>query len=359
MAGAGLASRVCRFASSLQVLWLAAAQGPGGFPTRHTRALRRALKISCTRAACAAWASVSVPMAGCSRSPSASARIWRIAVLNNAPLVIGPAVGPACLAGPFARPLTDTLRGGGGSGGMTCPGVALPLSLLQAGRGGPGSAAPAQGMWEEVVAGFIRVRHHALLRLASTAWVSVARAGQVDAFPAAVPDRQALLECVARPLVVGLYEGVFLGEIGSPGVIVVHGRLRSRWCDVHRQVIQWEEAPRGRRVVSSLAHGRCGTRAACVWLCAVAAGPVAGCGSGPWGATHASLKGAAEGTEDFVHKGRVCRLGFCLSADGGLQLAAQSQRPDLVDRKDGAQAGRSGVLAVRSGMASNCCWPSR
>ena len=34
---------------------------------------------------------------------------------------------------------------------MTGPGVALPLSLLQVGRGGPGSAAPARGMWEEIV----------------------------------------------------------------------------------------------------------------------------------------------------------------------------------------------------------------
>ena len=37
---------------------------------------------------------------------------------------------------------------------MTGPGVALPLSLLQAGRGGPGSAVPARGMWEEVVGVF-------------------------------------------------------------------------------------------------------------------------------------------------------------------------------------------------------------
>ena len=72
-------------------------------------------------------------------------------MLDNNPVVIGPAVGPACLARPFARPLADLLRGRGGSGGMTGPGVALPLSLLQAGRGGPGSAAPARGMWEEVV----------------------------------------------------------------------------------------------------------------------------------------------------------------------------------------------------------------
>ena len=44
---------------------LSVVQGPGGFPMRRTRALRRALRISCTRAACAAWASVSVGMAGC------------------------------------------------------------------------------------------------------------------------------------------------------------------------------------------------------------------------------------------------------------------------------------------------------
>ena len=151
MVGAGLALRVCGCTSSLQVLWPAAAQGPGGFPTRRTRALRRALKILCTRAACAASASVSVQMAGCSCSPSASARIWRIAVLDNTPVVIGLAVGPACWAGHFARPLADPVRGRGGSGGTTGLGVALPLSLLHAARGGPGSAAPARGMWEEVV----------------------------------------------------------------------------------------------------------------------------------------------------------------------------------------------------------------
>ena len=60
---------------------------------------------------------------------------------------------------------------------MTGLGVVLPLSLLQAGCGGPGSAAPARGMWEEVVGVFLRVRHHGLLRLASTPWVSVAHAG--------------------------------------------------------------------------------------------------------------------------------------------------------------------------------------
>ena len=67
-------------------------------------------------------------------------------------------------------------------------------------------------------------------------------------------------------------------------------------------------------------------------------------GSGPWGVPHASHKGAAEGTEDFVHKGRVCGEGLRLSVDGRLQLLAQGQRPDLVDDEDGAQVGHSGGL---------------
>ena len=46
-------------------------------------------------------------------------------------------------------------------------------------------------------------------------------------------------------------------------------------------------------------------------------------GSGPWGISHAPYEGAAQGTENLVHKDRVCRLGFRLSADGGLQLPAQ------------------------------------
>ena len=34
-----------------------------------------------------------------------------------------------------------------------------------------------------------------------------------------------------------------------------------------------------------------------------------------------------------MHKGCVCRLGFLLSADGGLQLPGHRQRPDLVARE--------------------------
>ena len=74
-----------------------------------------------------------------------------MAVLDNTPVVIGPGVGPACLAGPFARPLADPVRGRGGSGGRTGPGLALSFSLFQAGRGGPGRAVSARVMWEDVV----------------------------------------------------------------------------------------------------------------------------------------------------------------------------------------------------------------
>ena len=67
-------------------------------------------------------------------------------------------------------------------------------------------------------------------------------------------------------------------------------------------------------------------------------------GSGPWGVSHTPDEGAAEGTEDLVHKGCVCSLGPGLSAEGGLQLLAHRQRPDLVDQEDGAQVGCCGGL---------------
>ena len=77
-------------------LRLAVVQGPGGFPTRRTRALRRALRISCTRAACAAWASVSVRMAGCSCPPIASARIWWIAKTGHRSVAVGVSAVRSC-----------------------------------------------------------------------------------------------------------------------------------------------------------------------------------------------------------------------------------------------------------------------
>ena len=79
-------------------------------------------------------------------------------------------------------------------------------------------------------------------------------------------------------------------------------------------------------------------------------------GSGPWWVSHMPHEGAAEDTEDPVHKGCVCCLGFLLSADGGLQSLAHHQRPDPVDREDGAQVGCYGGSTVRSrwGMAPSC-----
>ena len=108
MAGAGFASCVRGGPSSLQCRWpavvgrarvcnvgwsgrsrvflrvcsrfrLPVAQPPGGFPTRRTRTLQRALEISCTRAVCVASASISVWMVGCGCLPSASAWIEWIA----------------------------------------------------------------------------------------------------------------------------------------------------------------------------------------------------------------------------------------------------------------------------------------
>ena len=90
----------------------------------------------------------------------------------------------------------------------------------------------------------VPVRRHGPLRLAHIRWVSVARAGRVDAFPASVPDRQALEQFVARLRVVGLYEGVPLGKVGSPWVIVVDSRLRSRWFDASGGVLRREEVVR-------------------------------------------------------------------------------------------------------------------
>ena len=102
--------------------------------------------------------------------------------------------------------------------GSGCGAAAFSVAGGSRGSGkcGPQPGDSGGGPWV-----FILFRHQGLLRLASTPWVSVARAGQVDAFLAGVPDQQALLECVARSRVVGLYEGVFLGEVGLPGVVVV------------------------------------------------------------------------------------------------------------------------------------------
>ena len=99
---------------------------------------------------------------------------------------------------------------------------------------------PARGMWEGFV--WVRrvrwisvcVRHHGLLRLARIRRLSATCVGQFDAFFTGVPDRQALVDCVAQWRVVGLYEGVPLGKVGLPGVVVVDGRFRRRWLGVYR-----------------------------------------------------------------------------------------------------------------------------
>ena len=99
---------------------------------------------------------------------------------------------------------------------------AIPFSVA-GGLRGSGKRGPRPGDVGGIRSVFLRVGYHGLLRLAPSVRVSVARAGQVDVFPAGAPDRQALVECVARSRFVGLYEGVLLGKVSLRGVIVVDG----------------------------------------------------------------------------------------------------------------------------------------
>ena len=140
----------------------------------------------------------------------------------------------------------------------------------------------------------VRVRHHGMPRLAHMRWVSVACAGQLDALPVSVPDRQALAECVARSRFVGLYEGVLLGKVGSPGVAVVDGRLRSRWFDTPCQVLRREGVWWAGH--TSAAWG--GERRSGVFMrvCSMFQLAVA---QGSGGGLHAPHEGAAEGTENL------------------------------------------------------------
>ena len=170
---------------------------------------------------------------------------------------------------------------------------------------------------------FVRARHHGLLRLAPILRVSVARVGQVDVVFVGVSHRQALPGCVAQLRAGGLYRGVLLGGVGSPGVVAVYGRVRSGWCDGHRPAPRSEEA--SPQLSCHLLP--------CAWLardscraCVAVRRRCRSCGRvrlRVLGVCHASHKGAAEGTEDFVHKGRVCRPGPRLSVDGGLPSFAQ------------------------------------
>ena len=116
----------------------------------------------------------------------------------------------------------------------------VPFSVV-GGLRGSGEPGPRSGDVGGIRWVRVRVRHHGPLRLAHICWVFVACAGQANAFPVGLPDRQALVECLARSRSVGLYEGVLLGKVGSPKVVAVYGPFRSRWFDAPRRFLWREE----------------------------------------------------------------------------------------------------------------------
>ena len=151
------------------------------------------------------------------------------------------------------------------------------LFSVVGGLRGSGERGPRLGDVGGILWVFVRVRHNGPLRLAHICWVSVACAGQVDAFPVGMPDRQALLECISQSRFVGLYEGVLFGKVGSPEVIVVDGWFRSRWSDALRRVLRREEVIQGTLYGLPLANGQCRICVACARQCVVVAVPVARC----------------------------------------------------------------------------------
>ena len=84
-------------------------------------------------------------------------------------------------------------------------------------------------------------------------------------------------------------------------------------------------------------------------------------GPGPWGVLHTPHKGAAKGTEDFVHKGRVCDWAFVSVRMVGCSCSPSASARIWWIAKMGHRFGAVGVSAVRSrwGRASSCCQPSR
>ena len=76
------------------------------------------------------------------------------------------------------------VRWDGGPGCGAAP-FLIAGGSLRSGKCGPRPGDVGRGRW-----GRICVRHRGLLRLASTPWVSVVRAGQVDTVPAGVSGRQ-------------------------------------------------------------------------------------------------------------------------------------------------------------------------
>ena len=234
-----------------------------------------------------------------------------------------------------------------------------------------------------------RVQHR--LRLAPVCWVSVARAGQVDVFPAGVPDRQALVECVARSHSVGLYEGVLLGKVGSPGVVAVDDRFRSRWCDVHCQVLWREEViPRPPCCLFP-----------CIWpmrdwprACVAVHRHCRSSGRLRWAGHACAASGGAGRSRIFMRVCSWCRPAVAQGPGGfptrrtralrralkisctraacaawasvsvwmvGCSSLPGASAPIWWIAQPGHRLGAVGVSAVRSrwGMASSCCRPSR
>ena len=126
--------------------------------------------------------------------------------------------------------------------------------------------------------------------------------------------------------------GAPLAKVGLPGVVAVDGRFRSRWLGSYRRGLPRDEVicrlltcgwpeRHSRRVCAAVRH-RCTAGCRLRWAEHVFVVSVASCapegvfpvlargGSGPRGVSHAPHECAAEGTEDLMHKGGVCRLGF-------------------------------------------------
>ena len=60
-------------------------------------------------------------------------------------------MSPACLGAPLARSIVCPACGREGLGGRTVPCRASSFSSTLGDCGGPGSVAPAQGLWEQFV----------------------------------------------------------------------------------------------------------------------------------------------------------------------------------------------------------------
>ena len=239
---------------------------PGGRPMRRTGAPWRLLKFACTRAGRAARVSASVRTAGCRQLPSAGARIRWPALFDNTPVVISSAAGSACLAGPFAQPLADPLRGRGGSGGMASPGCgAAPFPCCRR-VAGVREVRPPSGQCGKRSLGS---------SLCPTPWAAkaslhslgvrlVCRAGGRRPRWCVRSTGGAVACCAAARCWV--VRGILLGEVCPVGVVVVRRRPRCRWRDGHRPVLWREEAvpgpPRRFFPVRGRCWDSCGARAA-------------------------------------------------------------------------------------------------